>query len=61
MTDYTVKRLALVLEVQAGIEGMKAANLPREQNGESQAYGSKDFNDAAMRLGELAYAHDEQL
>ena len=32
MTQYDVKRLALVLAVQAEIEGMKSENILREQN-----------------------------
>ncbi len=58
---YNVKRLALVLAVQAEIEGMKAENIMREQNNESPAYGSSQFNDKAEELRNLAYAHNEQL
>jgi len=61
MTHYDVKRLALVLAVQAEIEGMKAENILREQNEQSPAYGEKQFNEIANRLSDLAYAHDEQL
>lgn len=61
MENYDVKRLALVLAVQAEIEGMKAENMLREQNNESPAYGSKQFNDLAERLSNLAYCHNEQL
>ena len=61
MTQYDVKRLALVLAVQAEIEGMKSENILREQNEQSPAYGEKQFNECASRLENLAYAHDEQL
>ena len=61
MTHYDVKRLALVLALQAEIEGMKAENILREQNEQSSAYGEKQFNEIANRLSDLAYAHDEQL
>jgi len=33
MTTYDIKRLALVLAVQADIEGMKVENLIRTSNG----------------------------
>ena len=57
MTDYTVKRLALVLAIQAEIEGMKAENTQREQ----MQYLMADFRNKAEELRELAYKHDEQL
>jgi hypothetical protein len=61
MNSYDVKRLALVLAIQAEIEGMKAENKNREQLNHSMAYTEHDFNNQAERLRELAYAHDEQL
>jgi hypothetical protein len=61
MNEYDVKRLALVLSVQAEIEGMKAENMLSQQNGVAPAYGAKAFNDEAKRLYDLAYAHNEQL
>ena len=62
MTDYcAVKRLALVLAVQAEIEGMKAANSFDGQIGRAIAFGQKDFNSKASELENLAHAHDEQL
>ncbi len=61
MKAYDVKRLALVFAVQAEIEGMKAENISREQNGQFPAYGAEQFNECASRLENLAYAHDEQL
>lgn len=57
---YNVKRLALVLAVQAEIEGMKADNLVREQNGQSPAY-IEQFEQKAEELRSLAYKCDEQL
>lgn len=51
MNSYDVKRLALVLALQAEIEGMKADGRYIEQN----------FLDKAEELRELAYKHDEQL
>lgn len=61
MTEYDVRRLALVLSVQAEIEGMKAENMLREQNNESPAYGNSQFSEVSNRLTNLAHAHDEQL
>ena len=61
MNEYDVKRLALVLSVQAEIEGMKAENMLMEQNSESPAFGLKQFSELANRLSDLAYSHNEQL
>ncbi|MEI8087841.1 MAG: hypothetical protein WCG93_16640 [Paludibacter sp.] len=61
MTNYDVKRLALVLAVQADIEGMKVENLQREQQGMSPAYPNELFQDMAEQLRNLAALHDEQL
>jgi hypothetical protein len=58
---YNVKRLALVLAVQAEIEGMKVENLVREQSGLSPAFGNDQFFDKSCELRNLAYAPDEQL
>ena len=58
---YNVKRLALVLAIQAEIEGMKAENKQREIQGDSMAYIDKDFSEKANELTNLAYATDEQL
>lgn len=61
MNDYVVKRLALVLAVQAEIEGMKAENKQREQQGYSMAWNESEFCQKAEELRNLANAHDEQL
>jgi hypothetical protein len=58
---YNVRRLALVLAIQAEIEGMKADNMLREQNNESPAYSYNAFSDKAEELRSMAYAHNEQL
>lgn len=60
MDSYDVKRLALVLAVQAEIEGMKAENIIRKQNNESPAY-IEQFSDKASELRNLAFCHNEQL
>lgn len=61
MNNYDVKRLALVLAVQAEIEGYKSANESRKQIGDSMAYNEDQFFEKALELQNLAYAHDDQL
>lgn len=61
MNEYDVKRLALVLVVQAEIEGMKAENKIREVRDCSPAYNEGDFQDKAEKLKDLAFIHNEQL
>ena len=61
MTDYTVNRLALVLSIQAEIEGMKIANEERLSNNYAPKYPESAFNEVARELEKLAYKHDEQL
>ena len=61
MDHYDVKRLALVLSVQAEIEGMKAENENHKQSNESMAYTAEDFNSKSQELQNLAYVHSEQL
>ena len=58
MTEYTVKRIALVLAIQAEIEGMKAAN---SQYPEDQPYSSDEFQSKAEELETLAHKHDHEL
>ena len=61
MDHYDVKRLALVLAVQAEIEGMKFDNMQREQFGDSHAYTDEDFKAKSCELENLAHANNEQL
>jgi len=61
MNEYDVKRLALVLAVQAEIDGMKALNKERELNGASIAYTEQDFGYMANNLRELASKPNELL
>ena len=61
MNNYDVKRLALVLAVQAEIEGMKVANIERESQGFAIAYPEIEFVKAAEELRTTACKHDEQL
>lgn len=61
MNTYDIKRLALVLAVQAEIEGMKAENTNREMFGMSLAFNDDNFNIKAEELRDLANKHDDQL
>lgn len=61
MNVYDIKRLALVLAVQAEIEGMKIANLQRLDRDEAPAFNEGDFDDKAEELRVLASKHDHQL
>ncbi len=62
MNSYDVKRFALVLAVQAKIEGMKAANeVHKCDHGAGVDYDEKYFQEKAEELKALAYAHEEQL
>ncbi len=61
MEFYDVKRLALVLSVQAEVEGMKFENMKREQLNESHAYTDEDFKVKSNELENLAHANNDQL
>lgn len=61
MTEYDVKRLALVLSVQAEIEGMKIENANRANMDYSPAYNNESFKEKAEELKNLAYKQDFQL
>jgi len=57
MTDYTVRRLALILSVQAEIEGMKVENSQHK----IPVFKTEDFESKAAELKNLAYCHNENL
>lgn len=57
MNEYDVRRLALVLAVQAEIEAMKAHNATDN----FQKYSENEFWDRAEQLRNLAASHNEQL
>jgi len=58
---YNIRRLALVLAIQAEVEGMKAENQIRMLNNIPLIYGDSEFNEKAEDLRQMAYAHDEQI
>ncbi len=61
MNEYDVKRLALVLAIQAEIEGMKAENSQRELWLHELTYNEGHFQEQAERLRNVAHCHNEQL
>jgi hypothetical protein len=61
MNYYAVKRLALILAIQAEIDGMKALNLSLTSAGDSTLYTEQDFIRKAQELRDLASMHDFQL
>jgi hypothetical protein len=61
MNEYDVRRLALVLALQANIEGMKSDNMLADKNGHPPIHTQSDFDNMAGKLSDLAYAHNEQL
>lgn len=62
MNEYDLKRLALILAVQAEIEGMKAANDRQKTFHLAEPlYSEHHFSGKAEELRVLAYKHDHQL
>ena len=61
MNEYDIKRLALILAVNAEIEGMKALNMFRERRGETIAHSEDYFYQKAEELRVLACLHIDQL
>jgi hypothetical protein len=61
MNEYDVKRLALVLALQAEIEGMKVENAIRERQNYAYAYDEGDFQEMAEKLRNVACCHNDQL
>lgn len=61
MNEYDVKRMALVLALQAEIEGMKAENAQRQLWLRDLAYNEGDFQEMAEKIRNVAYCHNEQL
>lgn len=61
MNGYDVKRLALILALQAEIEAMKAENAKMEHENNDVIYDGSDFSEMADKLRNLAYCRNEQL
>jgi len=61
MNTHAVKRLALVLAIQAEVEGMKFENLRLEQFNVPHAYTNSDFYCKAEELRIVAAKHDDEL
>lgn len=54
MTPETCRCFALIVAAQARIEGMKATNIERQENGHALAYDESAFNLEAFSLEQLA-------
>lgn len=61
MNEYDVKRLGLILAIQAEIEGMKAENMQRDQLAHTMAYTYDDFREKAEEMREIVHRADHQL
>jgi len=61
MNKCDIKRLGLILALQAEIEGMKFENLQREQFQNSHAYADKDFFNKAADIRVIIYATDNEI
>ena len=59
--QFNVKRLALVLALQAEIEGMKAENTQRELWLHELTYNESHFQEMAEKIRNVAHCHNEQL
>jgi len=61
MSSYDIKRLALILAIQAEIEAMKITNLGRDMPSEAASYDASHFFEKSRELEELANKHDYEL
>lgn len=60
MDQYDVKRLGMILAIQAEIEGMKAENWSRKQDKHANAYSDKDFCAKAEELQRILETYDDE-
>jgi hypothetical protein len=61
MNEYDIKRLGLILSIQAEVEGMKTENYVRESTNLSPAYTDEDFCVKAEELRVIVSKHNDQL
>ena len=61
MKTADIKRLGLILAVQAEIEGMKSENTLIERQGYSPVYDETYFCQKAEEIREIVNKHDDQL
>lgn len=61
MNKFDIKRLGLILAIQAEIEGMKAENAYSAANGREPIYDEKDFVYMAEQLRNIVNKKDEEL
>ena len=60
VTETGIKRLGLILAIQAEIEGMKASNDQRMITHESLAYTEDHFQSRAEELRNIVAMHEDQ-
>lgn len=61
MNKFDIKRLGLIIAVQAEIEGMKAANARRAAIGGDSVYDEYHFDKRAEEIREIINKKDEEL
>lgn len=61
MKESSVKRLGLILAIQAEIEAMKIENYEREVNGLAMAYDSDAFFRQSNELRNIVHLHEDEL
>lgn len=59
--DKAVKRLGLILAVQAEIEGMKAHNQQRAVTSGSIGYNEANFQHMAEQIRIITHKHEDEL
>ncbi len=61
MTKADIKRLGLILAIQAEIEGMKAYNTAAKRITHYVPFDLDQFEEKAEESQEIVYKHDDQL
>lgn len=61
MEQLEIKRLGLILAVQAEIEGMKIENLQRDYPFQAAVYSGDDFQAKADEIKNIVYANESQI
>lgn len=61
MSSADIKRLGMILSVQAGIDGMKAENKQQELSYGGVAYDQKYFEEKAIELKNIVSMHNDQI
>jgi len=61
LNEYHVRRLGMILALQAEFEGMKVENAIREQNGNSMAFDYESFCEISARVHEISTCSEDKL